>query len=296
MQTGEGATRSTSSTAEARAARSKATASRVAPSEGQSKRKGGGQTAPAGSESEEALLERLSRVDKILKSPQAAAILRATSVGRFEAQAGELIENLGEKFQDHAAFKPLPSEPTAPPRYPVQSCLQKISPSQSPQSANARCSHLVVIGASVSATNRVVGQVAVDTIFARGVFRLAIVSLSAVVRLTQTLAVTHALVLAMGIMSFHCAEDLQPVLFNNSRLSRFGWFHMNTLPAGLGGSSLGSEFLVCETENGAGSSLAGKAWVFPVLVCMTRVVSARDSGCAGAVNVLVCVGMLDVMW
>ena len=79
MQTGEGATRSTSSTAEARAARSKATASRVAPSEGQSKRKGGGQTAPAGSESEEALLERLSRVDKILKSPQAAAILRATS-------------------------------------------------------------------------------------------------------------------------------------------------------------------------------------------------------------------------
>ena len=79
MQTGEGATRSTSSTAEARAARSKATASRVAPSEGQSKRKGGGQTAPAGSESEEALLERLSRVDKILKSPQAAAILRAKS-------------------------------------------------------------------------------------------------------------------------------------------------------------------------------------------------------------------------
>jgi hypothetical protein len=120
-------------------------------------------------------------------------------------------------------------------------------------------------------------------------------SLSAV-WLPRALAVTHALVLAMGIMSFHCAEDLQPVLFNNSRLSRFGWFHMNTLPAGLGGSSLGSEFLVCETENGAGSSLAGKAWVFPVLVCVTRVVSARDSGCAGAVNVLVCVGMLDVMW
>ena len=87
MQTGEGATRSTSSTAEARAARSKATASRVAPSEGQSKRKGGGQTAPAGSESEEALLERLSRVDKILKSPQAAAILRATSLGRFDGAA-----------------------------------------------------------------------------------------------------------------------------------------------------------------------------------------------------------------
>ena len=113
MQTGEGATRSTSSTAEARAARSKATASRVAPSEGQSKRKGGGQTAPAGSESEEALLERLSRVDKILKSPQAAAILRATSVGRFEAQAGELIENLGEKLE-RASVEDAPPPPSSP--------------------------------------------------------------------------------------------------------------------------------------------------------------------------------------
>ena len=113
MQTGEGATRSTSSTAEARAARSKAIASRVAPSEGQSKRKGGGQTAPAGSESEEALLERLSRVDKILKSPQAAAILRATSVGRFEAQAGELIENLGEKLEK-ASVEDAPPPPSSP--------------------------------------------------------------------------------------------------------------------------------------------------------------------------------------
>ncbi len=66
-----------------------------------------------GSESEEALRERLSRVDKILKSPQAAAILRATSVGRFEAQAGELIENLGEKLE-RASVEDAPPPPSSP--------------------------------------------------------------------------------------------------------------------------------------------------------------------------------------
>ena len=52
-------------------------------------------------------------MDKILKSPQAAAILRATSVGRFEAQAGELIENLGEKLE-RASVEDAPPPPSSP--------------------------------------------------------------------------------------------------------------------------------------------------------------------------------------